>query len=124
MQPGKSRVRCNMLGDLWIVFHCARAERIEIAVHAEVPMRQFGKVPNDIEFAQFRKLCRSLSKQSDWHLYRRHITRPWLNGPSPRHTLLKDKFHRTLSNASANMPISCLVRFSVTQIRIEFSIPL
>ena len=57
MQMCKAGVVCDALADLGIVFHCAGAEGIEIRVYAEVPARQLGKMPDHVQFAQFRQVC-------------------------------------------------------------------
>ena len=45
---------CHPLIDLGVVFHRARAERIEPEIDVVVPGRQAGEVPNDIDLAEFR----------------------------------------------------------------------
>ena len=52
-EAGQAR---HVFVDFWIVFHSAGAERIEIAVDAEIPLRKTGEMTHHIELGQFGKV--------------------------------------------------------------------
>ena len=56
MQMSQTRQGRRSLVDLRIVFHRARAERIEVPVDAEQPPGQPGEVANQIQLADLRQI--------------------------------------------------------------------
>ena len=63
VQPGKTGQGRHGLGHLGIVFHGARAERVELGVHAEIALRQACEMTNHVELAHFGKGQRRIAAQ-------------------------------------------------------------
>jgi len=93
MQMRKTRVGRDPLADLGIVFHRTRAQRIEHRIYAEIPTRQFGKMPHRVQLAQFRQR-QVVPQQLRFNMHaRRHIAFSNPQPLTPRHTFFKYQFH-------------------------------
>src|SRR5205823_7558874 len=104
------------LVDARVVFHRARAERIEAVVDAEIAGRELGEVTDELELRNFGKPRRLGAPQLLGHLGGRKARVP-RNGrrPPARLRALVDELHRaTSASTSASRSMSPGVRCSVT----------
>ena len=104
------------LVDARVVFHGARAERVEARVDSEVARRQFGEVAEDLrlgELGQARRLgAAQLLRQVDT---RQAVVAGRFAAATSRLRLLEDQLHAaTSAKTSAKRSTSAGVRFSVT----------
>ena len=87
---GKSGQPRDLLVDLRIVFHGARAERIEAGVDAEVALRQRQKVAHHVELGELRQIAVG-GKLGLRQRRLRHVGRRQVDAASPAHAELVER---------------------------------
>ncbi len=118
VERGKSRKRRDFLGYLRVVLHGAGAQGVEVRIDPVILPRQGGKVAHHIKLRKFGKRCivgtaiPFRDRMMHWHIRRRKR-----NALAAGYRFFEDHGHIISSSASANRPISYLVRFSVTATR-------
>src|SRR2546426_8047378 len=118
----------HVLVELRVVFHGARAERVEVRVDAVVHARETRVVADDVELGDLGQRRRLLAEVAGGkelrHVGLRHVGLGEREGLAPRRGQLEDQLvvgrggHQAtaFSRAAAKPSISAFVRFSVTAI--------
>ena len=86
---------CHSLVDLGVVFHRARAKRIQTQVDVVVPGREPGEMADHIHLTQLRHAV-DLAAQKLWvhqiaHLLKGHVQRRKIERTAPGRSLLEEQ---------------------------------